>query len=100
MTSRKGNKIANQFVIDDDLGNTFFQSYNSIICKVNFDGTFLDSKFWDYSTTTSKYRNEFLNETKKETLKKIDCGLYKLEDLNSDNISYETTNDNPNTWRS
>jgi hypothetical protein len=28
MTSTNGNKVANQFIINDDNGNTFFQSYN------------------------------------------------------------------------
>ena len=27
ITSNKGNKIANQFVITDDYGNEYFQSY-------------------------------------------------------------------------
>ena len=83
MVSSRGNKIANQFIIDDDNGNTFFQSYNSIIVKKNFDGVTLDKNYWDYSVTTGKYRNLFLNETKKETEAKIKAGLYKLEDLNN-----------------
>ena len=33
MTSTSGNKIANQFIIYDDNGNTFFQSYSSMIVK-------------------------------------------------------------------
>jgi hypothetical protein len=37
---------------------------------------------WDYSVTTGKYRNIFLEETKKETQKKIDQGIYILTDLN------------------
>ena len=36
---------------------------------------------WDYSVTTSKYRNIFLNENKKETEKKIKSGEYVLTDL-------------------
>ena len=31
--SNNGNKIANQFIITDDNGNEFFQSYNSMIVK-------------------------------------------------------------------
>ena len=34
MTSTNGNKVANQFIITDDNGNTFFQSYSSIIVKI------------------------------------------------------------------
>ena len=92
MTSNKGNKIANQFIIYDDNDNKYFQSYNSIIVKIdnffkNSDGLplssiSLDEKYWNYSTTTSKYRNIFLEETTKETQKKIDQGIYILTNLN------------------
>ena len=43
---------------------------------------YLDKTYWDYSTTTGKYRNQFLGETKKETEKKIKSGEYALVDLN------------------
>lgn len=87
MTSNKGNKIANQFIITDDYENTYFQSYDSVIVKIGNKtmGTnpiYLDKRFWDYSVTTGKYRNIFLNETKKETEKKIANGTYKLTNLN------------------
>ena len=87
MTSNKGNKIANQFIVYDDYENVYFQSYNSIIVKIGSKtmGTnkvYLDKIFWDYSITTGKYRNIFLNENKKETQKKIDQGIYELADLN------------------
>jgi len=79
---KTGNPVANQFVINDDNGNTFFQSYNSIIVKKNFDGIFLDVETWNYSRTTSKYRSLFLNENTATTRKKIKDGLYKLINLN------------------
>lgn len=82
MTSAKGNKIANQFIIETDEG-LIFQSYNTVIARKNFDGTIsLDPHNWDYSVTTGKYRNIFLRETKKETERKIKEGVYKLEVLN------------------
>ena len=43
----------------------------------------LGRKYWNYSVTTSKYRNQFLNETTKETQAKINSGEYKLVDLNT-----------------
>jgi len=94
ITSNNGNKIANQFVIIDDDGNEFFQSYKSVIAKksrnlllksnsVKFDFCIeLDQKYWNYSNTTGKYRNIFLNETIKDTRAKIKSGEYKLTDLN------------------
>ena len=81
MTSNKGNKIANQFVIYTDNGS-IFQSYNSTIVKRDSGKTYLDVNKWDYSTTTGKYRNIFLNEKKKDTENKIKSGEYILTDLN------------------
>ena len=83
MISKKGNKIANQFIINDEYNNQLFQSYNSIIAKRYSNGMIeLDQKYWDYSRTTSKYRNIFLNETNQETNFKVKIGVYKLVDLN------------------
>jgi hypothetical protein len=44
MTSTNGKKVANQFIINDDNGNTFFQSYKSIIVKLNGDDVEARSK--------------------------------------------------------
>jgi hypothetical protein len=82
MVSKKGNSIPNQFIIDDDNGNSYFQSYNSIIVKISKDKIYLDKNKWDYSKTTGKYRNLLLCETKKETEAKIKSGEYILTDLN------------------
>ena len=85
ITSSNGNKIANQFeIIDNENNIIYFQSYKSIIVKHDMDlnQVYLDSYFWDYSTTTSKYRNIFLGEKKKETQKKIKEGVYILTNLN------------------
>jgi hypothetical protein len=86
MTSNAGNSIANQFVITDDNGNEYFQSYQSIIARrpnsLVKSRISIDEKYWDYSVTTGKYRNQFLGETKKETQAKIDSGEYILADLN------------------
>ncbi len=98
MTSSKGNKVANQFIVEGVMlpgkysncinpKGTMFQSYKSCIafrfhvvpgktCVV------LDETYWNYSVTTSRYRNQFLNETTQETQRKINSGEYKLADLN------------------
>lgn len=82
MTSSNGNAIPNQFRIFTPEG-VFFQSYNSVIAFRSNDGKItLDKYKWDYSTTTGKYRNMFLHETKKETEAKIASGEYALVDLN------------------
>jgi len=83
MTSNSsGNPVANQFVIYTDEG-TYFQSYDSVTAfRDNNRKIILDSYYWDYSRTTSKYRNQFLGEYIADTRKKIESGEYKLENLN------------------
>lgn len=96
MTGSAERAIANQFIIetsemDDDGDYTYeveyFQSYESIIVKRIFRGGHaveiqLDMHHWDCSTTTGKYRNQFLGENKRETERKIKSGEYKLVNLN------------------
>lgn len=83
MTSNRGNAIPNKFVITTKNGQVF-QSYQTIIAyKRNKDGKiFLDNNY-DCSVTTGKYRNQFLGEALAETRRKIECGIYKVVDLNS-----------------
>jgi len=80
MTSDRGNKIANQFVVRHE-GARFFQSYDSVIAMIKEGQTYLDTYYWDYSVTTGKYRNLFLGEKIAETRKKIKTGEYILTDL-------------------
>jgi len=85
MTSSRGNKVANQFIITDNHNNEIFQSYNTVIAMRNDSGiVYLDKYSWDYSVTTGKYRNEFLGEGIAETRKKINSGEYILTDLNNE----------------
>ena len=93
MTSARGNKVANQFIITDkrydEKENKWyttktFQSYDSTIAIVFSTGVvLLDENTWDYSVTTGKYRNEFLGEGIAETRAKIKSGEYILTDLNT-----------------
>ena len=83
MTSSRGNTIANQFIIDDN-NESFFQSYKSMIAKVDeFGKIFLDEYYYNYSRTTSKYRNMFLNMTTKEIEKGIKDNEIELVNLNA-----------------
>lgn len=94
MTNDKGRAVPNQFIIEDEgrgaLGNfekrEIFQSYGSVIAirtvwenKARIE---LDEKYWDFSNTTGKYRNQFLGESLTETRKKIKSGEYILCNLN------------------
>lgn len=58
---RTDNAVANQFVIETKKG-TFFQSYKSVIAKVDNNGNITLSQWWDYSNTTMKYLYQFLKE--------------------------------------
>ena len=84
MQSPNGNKVPNQFIIEDN-NKQYFQSYNTVIAKIDWYKcqVYLDSNYWDYSVTTSKYRNIFLDESTKETQKKIKSKEYILTDLNN-----------------
>jgi hypothetical protein len=95
ITGRTGRAVANQFIITVDcsmddiaVAGRYFQSYESIIAfipkhyKGNTNKVLLDINKWDYSTTTGKYRNQFLGENKRETERKIKSGEYVLTNLN------------------
>ena len=95
MTSSRGNAVPNQFIISDcvtdhsDWRGQMFQSYDSAIAfrsyrnNAGFDGTlYLDERYWDYSVTTSKYRNQFTGLTTAQTKAGINDGSIKLVDLN------------------
>ena len=61
---RTGKAIPNQFIITDGK-ETAFKSYNSIIAEQRgagggFDDVVIFGKDYNYSTTTSKYLNRFL----------------------------------------
>lgn len=73
----------NQYEIITPKG-TYFQSYDSIIAfKPNGTGKIkLDNYFWNYSRTTGKYRNQFLNEDTSLTRAKIENKEYILTNLN------------------
>lgn len=91
-STRTGNPVANQFILKgtfnggQELGmlhcSEVFQSYNSIIAVKATGQVYLDKTYWDYSRTTSKYRNKFLGMTTPEIKANIKAGDIKLVDLN------------------
>lgn len=81
MTSN-GREVPNQFIIVHE-GVEYYQSYSRIIAVRDPEGNVtLDERYWEYSVTTGKYRNQFLGESKKETQARIASGEYKLANLN------------------
>ena len=54
-----GNAAANQFVISTNKA-VYFQSYRSVVAKVNNNGKLTLAADWDYSNTTRKHLYIFL----------------------------------------
>lgn len=71
MLSHKGNKVANQFILE--FGNyTAFQSYTTLIAVYDSknDTMYVDEK--RYSVTTSKYLNLLIKQYQPLTISKVD----------------------------
>lgn len=84
----------NHVVVHDDDKSVLF-SYGTAIVKLdNESGQItLDVQNWDYSATTARYRNKFIEDfalevlpvplTKRVIEQKIKSGEWELDDLNS-----------------
>lgn len=71
MMGNNGREVANQFVIEND-NEVLFQSYQSPIIEINYNEQKIKVyEDYDYSRTTGKYRNKFLD----------DMGFYELSSL-------------------
>lgn len=80
---RTGEPVANQIEVTMANGDRYFQSFDTMIAKITKAGkVYLDKIAWEYSPTTSTYRNIFLGEDSATTRKKIADGEYKLVSLN------------------
>lgn len=88
LINNKGNAAANQFVIKTTKA-TYFQSYNSVVCKLDGINIMLSTD-WDRSNTTRKHLYIFLRQngyynlsTAKEVRKAIAEGWVILEKVSS-----------------
>ena len=83
MTGRTGAPVANQFIITDGEFE-FFQSYQTVIAKRHISAgvVTLDADRWNYSVTTSKYRNKFLGMNTAQIKRDIKAGRIALVNLN------------------
>lgn len=91
LINNNGNAAANQFVIDT-INATYFQSYRSVVCKLQ-NGKVIVSNNWDYSRTTSKHLYVFLAQngyshlcSAKDMRKAIKEGEVTLVNVSSLNI--------------
>ena len=81
LTSSKGNFVPNQFKIYHN-NKVFFQSYKTIIAKIDGNKTILDTYALEYSRTTSKYLYQFLGYDRKEIQNRIKNKSIILKNLN------------------
>ena len=81
-----GRDIPNQFRIYTNRG-VIFQSYKTIIAEKIDGKVYLDKNAWNYSRTTSKWRNIFLNTDTPTTKARIKSGEYILVDLNPEEVA-------------
>lgn len=88
LSERSSREVANQFIIESE-NKVMFQSYDSPIVEIDEKHkTITVYRDWDYSTTTSKYRNQFMNENgfyelsnKKDFEKYMNLGVYDEYDI-------------------
>jgi len=80
-STRSGNEIANQFILEDKNSETF-QSYRTTIAIRKQGKIILDTSALDYSRTTSKYLYQFLNMNHKEIEAGVKDKSIKLRNLN------------------
>lgn len=81
LTGRSGRGVPNQFEVLTPEGR-YFQSYRTIIAKIERGEVTLDADYWNYSKTTSRYLSIFLCQDLKEIKKRVKHGVYKLAKLN------------------
>ena len=89
MTSRSGNIVPNQTILSDMTGKTFVSYGSKIVYQSKDRGSdglpleiVVDENYWDYSRTTGKYRNEFMNMGVQEVRNHIKNGRIKVGNLN------------------
>tara|TARA_R110002096_G_scaffold167534_2_gene337648 strand:+ start:159 stop:764 length:606 start_codon:yes stop_codon:yes gene_type:complete len=81
LITRGGNTPKNQEIKYIESGCMFVSYDTNIVLKHSNNNIYLDSYYWDYSATTGRYRNQFLNEGIAETRKGIESGYYILTNL-------------------
>lgn len=81
MVSNAGNDVPNQFIIITDYGRMFRSYGSNIVFIPNDEDIIYLGKDYNYSRTTSKYRNQFLNMNLVEIKQGIKDGTIKVIDL-------------------
>lgn len=61
-------------------GYSILYSYGSPVV-LRYGKVYLDERYWDYSKSTGKHRNRYLDENIETTRRKIENGTYELVDI-------------------
>lgn len=72
-----GRAVVNQLIISINTADglyQYFKSYDSIIARIEPSGKIGLSEHWDYSKTTSKYRNYFLGMNEEKLTNLVESG--------------------------
>lgn len=73
----------NQIVVSFTDGSEVFNSYGKNIVEYTGKGTiYFDTKYWDFSNTTSKWRNKFMGVDSKWVKDAIKNKIIKFKNLN------------------
>ena len=72
MTNHLGQKSANNFIIQDNKGNMYMQSYNEIVAVKKGGEMFVKKSALERSKTTKRYMESFINTYGNTTVNYVD----------------------------
>ena len=91
LINNNGNAVSNQFIIRTPKA-VYFQSYRSVVAKIDKNNNVILSENWDYSNTTRKHLYIFLrmygyrelcsSKDMRQAIKNKEVILKKVESLN------------------
>ena len=91
LINNNGNAVSNQFIIRTPKA-VYFQSYRSVVAKIDKNSNLILSENWDYSNTTRKHLYIFLrmygyrelcsSKDMRQAIKNKEVILKKVESLN------------------
>lgn len=70
----------NQVIVEIGPGSYFFQSYQSVVAARIRGKVYVDKGTYDYSRTTSKWRNRFLGMDNAEFNRQLNSGEIQIVD--------------------
>lgn len=81
LTTAGGRDAWHSIAIQTPLGELLEMYGNPVVLRQGGGKVILDSRYWDYSVTTHRYRGQFLGEDTATTRKKLESGQYEEANL-------------------